>query len=234
MKRLNPKILEFLKKRTGCTLGTLRVRISEIKQKNTHITSNGAAQIIALKNNTSVLRMLDKEDRESLPLITNIQQQAIKKGSARKDNNKKIIEIIKYETDDYFKKGHINELNKAYSMGCYTTSFILARKIIENLIIDILKKKFPSKRELYWNKDKSRFEDFSVILENIYKMRNNFADKKEVIERLNQLVKPFKKDTNNKTHSWFHLVKNPREIDNLELDSIIELIKGLEAYVGIK
>ncbi len=49
-----------------------------------------------------------------------------------------------------------------------------------------------------------------------------------------QLVEPFKKDANDKAHSWFHIVRSKREIDELDLQNITELIKKLEQSVALQ
>jgi len=239
--RLNPEILEILSKRTGKGIPTLRVEISRLRQKHPTLTSNAVAHLIAQQNSTSVLQKLDPDDKESLKgvSITNKENAPaeIKVISRTKNANdkKRSTPIINYDSEDYFVKEHIKELSRAYYSKCFTSVFILFRKIIENLIIDILKSKFPNKFDLIYNSALHRYHDFSVVLENLYKERNAFThDGKTVIERLSQLVNPFKKDANDKTHSWFHIVKSPSEIDNLQLQSIIELLTFLEKEVGIR
>lgn len=237
--KLNPEILELLHGRTGKAISTLRSEISRIRQKHPTLTRNAAAHLIAQENNNSVLQKLDLQDRESLKGIQRLPKvnastdtRPPKRG---KTSSEKTKPIINYESDDYFVKEHNRELARAYSSKCYTCVFILFRKIIENLIIDILKVKFPNRYDLVFDSNRQRYQDFSVVLDNLYKERTAFNhDGKKAIERLNQLVNPFKKDANDKTHSWFHIVKSPSEIDNLQLQPIIELIKILEREAGVK
>jgi hypothetical protein len=239
-KKLNPEILSLLHERTGKAEATFRKEISLMRKTYPKLTSNAAAHLIAQRNNTSILQKLDVEDRNSLEGITiSINNESSsglslvpKKKNARK---KKLPPIIDYNSNDYFVNEHLDELNRAYHSRCYTSVIILARKIIENLIIDILRKKFPTRRELIYNNSQHRYHDFSIVLDNLYSERNSFThDGKKAISRLNQLIKPFKKDANDKTHSWFHIVKSPSEIENIQLHSIIELIVFLEKEVGIK
>jgi len=239
--RLNPEILEILGKRTGKAIPTLRSEISRIRQTYPTLTSNAAAHLVAQKNNTSVLQKLDTDDRESLKGISITSKEnapAEVKVAPRVKNTldkRPSTPIINYDSEDYFVKEHIKELSRAYYSKCYTAVFVLFRKIIENLIIDILKAKFPSKFDLIYNSALHRYHDFSVVLENLYKERTAFThDGKTAIERLHQLINPFKKNANDKTHSWFHIVKSPSEIDNLQLQSIVELIIFLEKEVGIR
>jgi len=239
--RLDPEILEVLHKRTKKEISTLRVLISRKKQKHPTLTSNAAAHLIAQENNTSVLQKLDVEDKESLKGIssavkgiTPIEVKTVRRGNSNLDKSRFKL-LISYESENYFVKEHIRELTQAYNSKCYTCVFILFRKVIENFVIDILKAKFPNRIDLVFDINRQRYQDFSVVLDNLYKERTSFShDGKKAIERLNQLVNPFKKDANDKTHSWFHVVKSPSEIDNLQLQPIIELIKILEKEVGIR
>lgn len=164
--------------------------------------------------------------------IVSVKQQKIQK------TKKKIIQIVDYETDDPFIKGHIDEMNLAYTYNCYTSVFILARKIIENLLIDILRKKYPESirenKELYFDIPKSRFKDFEEILKNLRNKKNDFGTENKAVEKLCNDAKKLKDDANDKTHSWYHLVTKKKEIDDLDLRKIMELIKRMEKVVGIR
>ena len=96
------------------------------------------------------------------------------------------------------------------------------------MIIGILKAKYPADRVLYFDTAKNRNLDFSVVLDNLFQKRNEFdSDKKEAIERLHQKLKPFKNDANDKVHSLYHIVENPKEVDDWNLDTIIALIEEI-------
>lgn len=238
MKKLNPKIIALLSKKTGKKESTIRKDISLLRRDNTSCTLSAVAQIYARQHGISVLNKLDKEDKASLANIE-VKENKITVHKKRLRIGEKIVKIIDYDTGDHFKKGHIQEINRAYTKGCYTAVNIVARKIIENLIIDILRKKFPpntkTNKELYYDTTKRRFKDFSVILNNLYKKRNEFElDDKNIVERLVSMAKKVKADANDKTHSWFYLVTRRREIDDLDIQTIIELIKKLEKSVGIR
>jgi len=238
MKRLNPEILDYLIRKTGKTENTIRKNISLIRRNYPKCTINAIAHIYATQNRLSLMQKLDNEDKSSLPNFE-IENVPIVKVKGKK-TIKKIIKYIDYESKDYFISGHINEANKAYTYGCYTASFILTRKIIENLIIDILRKKFPEKsckknKELYYNIPQQRLHDFGIVLDNLYKKRTEFGiEGKKIIERFIQLVKILKSDANDKTHSWFHLVESETEFANVNVTQIFELIKKLESNIGLR
>lgn len=222
--KLNPQVLDFLHKRLEKPVGTIRSDISRLKRDFPQSTLNAVAQIYAEQHGQSVRRLISQEDKLTIPSvkIEKIRTLKNKGGASRKEQ---IREIVRFETRDHFMRKHIAEINRAYTKHCYTCVFVLARKVFENLIIGVLKAKYPANRDLYFDVPKRRNHDFSVVLDNLFKKRNEFDnDRKEAIERLHQKLKPFKNDANDKVHSLYHIVENSREVEDWNLDTIMALI----------
>ncbi|MBI5933141.1 MAG: hypothetical protein HY867_05495 [Chloroflexi bacterium] len=224
---LNPKILDYLHQKLGKPISTIRSAISVLKREYPQSTSNAVAQIYAQQHGVSVRRLISKEDKQTIPPIR-IEKTEPLRLKRKAKSAEQIKEIIKFETTDYFLQKHIREINRAYTKQCYTCVFVLTRKVLENMIIGILKEKYPTERTLYFDTTKYRNLDFSVVLDNLFQKRSEFdSDKKEAIERLHQKLKPFKNDANDKVHSLYHIVENPNEIDDWNLDTIIALIEKI-------
>lgn len=224
---LNPEILDYLHRELNKPISTIRKDISILKRRFTGATSNAVAQIYAEQHGASVRRLIKKEDKLSIPFVA-VEKPTVLKSKKRVSANDKIKIVLEFDTTNVFLKKHINEINKAYTKNCYTCVFILVRKVFENLIIEIMKAKYPTSRDLYFDAKMLRNLDFSVVLENLYIKRNEFdSDKKEAIDRLNQKLKPFKNDANDKVHSLFHIVENKTEVDDWNLDTIMALIKRI-------
>lgn len=229
--KLNPEIVDYLSKKLGKAPKTIEKDISLMKRKYGTCTSNAVSHLYATQYGFSVIGKLSKDDKATLPHI-DLDKKKVK--LEKKDLKKKevIIKVIEFDSTDYFIKGHISEVNRAYTKGCYTSVYVLTRKIIENLIIDILRNKYPpntiANKQLYYDLSQRRYLDFSVVLKNIYDKRYDFSvGKEKIIERLYQKAKYLKDDANDKAHSWFHLVKTRKEIDDLDLQTIFELLKKL-------
>ena len=175
---------------------------------------------------------------EPILYTTNIPGVVIGTQQTSKNNEKEIQKFIDYETTDFFRKGHIEEINRAYSAGCYTSVFILCRKIIENMIIDILRKKFPpdteDNTELYYDFKRKRFKDFKIILDNFYSKRDEFGIDRKIVERTVSYAHPLRKEANDKAHSWYHLVRKKEEIEKIDIQGIIDLIIKLEKNLDIQ
>ncbi len=226
--KLNPLVIEFLNKRLKKAVTTIRSDISRLKRDYPQATLNAVAQIYAQQHGESVRRLISKEDKLTIPSVK-IEKVSTLKSKKKVRTKEQIKEIIHFETDDHFLKKHISEINRAYTKHCYTCVFVLTRKVLENLIVGILKAKFPADRNLYFDIPKGRNHDFSVVLDNLFKKRSEFGDdKKEAIERLHQKIKTFKNDANDKAHSLYHIVESAQEVDDWNLDSILVMIKKIQ------
>jgi len=229
--RLDPRILERLIKITEgeMTEQSIRTTLSNIRREHGSLTLNAAAQVFARKRNRSVAKWLKPEDRETLKTI---KIEKVKIPTTRTRLKKKIIKIASYETDDKLLRKHIDEINKAYTCGCYTATFVLCRKVLENLIVHhILKKKYPQNteqhRNKYWDFNRNRISDFNKILANLRASSNDFASEKPLVERICQLADGFRETANEMTHSLYHIAKRS-EIDNKDFQGLLDLIARLE------
>jgi len=236
MAELDNNILNHLEKKLGIKSSTIRVQLSLLKRKYSGLTLNAAAQIYAQQHGTSILAKLNDIDKTSLVQVqlTMTPKREISIPSNKK-SQKKLVNFLIYETNNRFEIKHIEEINGTYNAHCYTATFILCRKLIENLIIEILKKKFPlaSDRGLYEHPTQHRFLDFSVILDNLYKQRTKFSvTGNNAIQRIKQKATPYKNDANDKTHSLFHIATK-NEIDDTKVQEIFDLITKLNKEVGL-
>ncbi|MCC6405193.1 MAG: hypothetical protein IT405_02285 [Candidatus Yanofskybacteria bacterium] len=239
-KRLNPNIVEKLVEHTGYTEQSVRNAITAIRKEHgfTATTLNGAAHEYAGRKGTTIWRMLDDEDRASIPNIAPAVQTVVvsKKSGKAITNVKPSVVVLTYATTDSFGQKHVEEANRAYNAQCYTAAFILCRKIFENLIInDLLLKQFPDKnaanRALYYNEAQSRFKDFSEIVDNLYKQRLSFPVAcRKPIERLQTKLGVFMGGANDYTHSWYHIC-DKAEFDKADVQQIADLISTIAAGI---
>jgi hypothetical protein len=228
---LNPEILEILSRKSELKPTTIRQNISKLRRNYPQCTLNAVAQIYASSLGLTVMQKLKQEDKDTIP-HNEVINPKVRIELKKKKGREKIIEIINFKTNDYFINGHINEINKAYTKGCYTSTYILARKIIENLTLNILVKKYPpsskTNLDIYYDVAQRRTKDFGALLKNLLNKKGEFGfEKSSVIERFYQRAKKFKDDANDKTHSWYHLVESRTEIEELKIQGMIELINKI-------
>ena len=226
--KLNPKILLKLKKKfPKKTENALQVKLSKLSRKN-KVTLNAAAEIWGKEDGFSMWGLLDEKDRESLR--DKIFQVIKIKNQSNNERRKKIIDFVNYETDNKFLKLHLEEINKCYTNSCYTASFVLIRKILEYLIVEMIKYKFPKKskenREIYLDSsNRWRLRGFSEIIENFKKKAKGFDREEErLILRIMELSNKFKDDADNKAHSLYH-IGGKKELEDKNPQQILDSIK---------
>lgn len=229
---LDSQILKKLKDKTKRTENTIRKDISILRNLYSNLPINSVAQIYALQNGTSVRTKLTKDEKNSIPNLQIQKPVTIKQKNNTKTKAKKIknIEFLKYDSEDSFIKDHIYEVNKTYTYKCYTATFILCRKILENFLVGIIVKKYPkteATKEMYYDTKRGRMRDFSEILEILKKRTQDFGSEKTILERILNRSHKFKDDANLKTHSWYHLVKDKSEIDAHQIQDILNMIKKI-------
>lgn len=226
--KLNPKILSKLKKRFPKRKeGSIQARLSQLSRQH-GVNLNAAAEFMARSRKFSVWGLLDEKDKA---YFKDKDIQIIKvKDNSNKKNIKKIEVIVSYETDNGLLNAHIKEINKCYTATCYTASFILIRKVLENFVVEMIKHKFPSNsqqdKELYLDPTKKwRIRDFSELIKNLRSKCSSFDKTEEkLVLRILQLAEQFKDDANDKTHSLYHISNKP-ELDNKNPQNIFDLIK---------
>lgn len=119
------------------------------------------------------------------------------------------VEIGFYET-------LIRDINKCYRIGVDDATFVLTRKLIENLVIDLLKRKYGNTKEgkeMFFDIEKRQFRKFSDILE---KLEENMGDFEHFSNRLDEEVVSDMDEFRESANSDAHSVKVDRTNDEME------------------
>lgn len=113
------------------------------------------------------------------------------------------IEVTDIEVEFY--ETLINDINKCFRIGVDDATFVLTRKLIENLAIDLLRRKYGDTKEgkeLFFNLEKRQFRKFSDIIENLkekveeYEHFSNRFDE-ELVDDMDE----FRESANSDAHS---------------------------------
>ena len=121
----------------------------------------------------------------------------------------------------------MEEINKTYTYGCYTACFVLCRKFLENLIMHILKMKYPNDKGKYFDIKGNCYLTFGKLLKNLNKSADDFNTEKNLIQRIYEKSLKFKEKTNKMTHSLYHIASK-KEIDENDFQETLDLIKDIE------
>jgi len=137
-----------------------------------------------------------------------------------------LICILVTPPDDFYIK-LINEINILYYNNRYVPTCILLRKLFENLIIDILRKKYgAADNGLYFNTSRKMFLGFSVLLDNL---KNKIEDFNHIDPNFNEdIIKRidfYRKRCNLSAHSIsFEITKDTIDDKKDDINYLITLL----------
>lgn len=145
------------------------------------------------------------EELEKFPALTVLEEEEIKEGAIVFPQFPVQVEpfLEIQNVPGTFYPDLIDQINQSYRLGIYDATLVLSRKLLENLVIDILRAKYGTDRiELYYDTNSRRFQPFYTLVENL---ESNLADFQhysdalddEFIRRLNS----FRQTANRGAHS---------------------------------
>jgi hypothetical protein len=125
---------------------------------------------------------------------------------------------------DEFYKVLTQNINLAYKYGLYTAAMVLIRKMLENLLIDILRKKYGMKNlDLFFDSQHGRFRMFNELIRNFEEKLQDFKYIEPRIEEVLTELKNMREECNAAAHSLEKEIKLKREF----LDNIREKVNFL-------
>ncbi|MFW6016319.1 MAG: hypothetical protein ACOCRK_07755 [bacterium] len=128
---------------------------------------------------------------------------------------------------DYFYEELQEQINKAYIYGLYSAVLIFARKFLENLIIDILRKKYGMENiEMFYNPSQGRFWNFNTLINNL---ESKLADFRPIESSINinlvDDINVYRQKGNASAHSiTLNIDKEDIDSDLNELEYIIKVL----------
>ena len=118
-----------------------------------------------------------------------------------------------------------DEINECYTSNYPNAAFFLCRKLIENLIFNILEKNFSKDTDLWYDKGRICHLPLSILIKNLYGKRTDFKmNARRYIEKFNTDVGKFKKEANAKAHNIFDYLRNKDELKKFNISDIVQLL----------
>ena len=118
-----------------------------------------------------------------------------------------------------------DEINQCYKSNYPNAAFFLCRKLVENLVFNILEKKFSRDIDLWYDKKNMFHLKLSVLIKNLYDERSKFKpNARRYIEKFNTNVGIFKKEANLKAHNIFDYLRNKDELKKFKISDIVQLL----------
>lgn len=117
------------------------------------------------------------------------------------------------------------EINDCHRTNFPNAVFLLSRKLIENLIYDVLVRKFPTRQKLWWNEQLGEHLNLSPLLKNLFENRHEFKpNSKRQIEKCHELGGVFRDESNKTTHNMYDYLDSKNDLDRFKVNDMIQLL----------
>ncbi|MGA3191308.1 MAG: hypothetical protein ABSD73_02200 [Candidatus Bathyarchaeia archaeon] len=120
-----------------------------------------------------------------------------------------------------------DEINTAYSNPKLpNATYMLTRKLIENLLYNLLEYKFGVQNiSLYYDISNRRAHDFGVLLKNLKEHKPDFdPDQHVLIEKFLNIVHPFRRDVNSKAHQVIEYLDDMRYVRKAKIEDMTQIL----------
>ena len=113
----------------------------------------------------------------------------------------KYLDITSFPDDFYQELA--DQINACYQYKLYSASQILIRKMLENCLIDILRKRYGMTGvKLFYDTARGRFRDFSILLETAHNKIKDFVHVQDSFnEELVKQINSFREQANSSAHN---------------------------------
>lgn len=137
--------------------------------------------------------------------------------------------LLEQTMEGDFYKELIQEINLSHSYQLYRSTIVLVRKLLENLLIDLLRTRYCMQNvTLFYNPDRKEFLDFYYLVENLKKSSADFTPYTSGFnEEFFNFVTKFRETANANAHALeAFLDKDQFEKDKKKLNHYIKVIKN--------
>jgi len=168
-----------------------------------------------------------RRTEQHFPMVVTTAQ---RKGSKAPTLQGKKLLKFKGKYPDIFYDKLEDEINTAYSdPGLPNATLMLSRKLIENLVYNLLQYKFKGPGiSLYFDTKHNRPQDFGILLDNLKNQKAQFdADLHGDIDKLLQLAQPFRLDANSKAHNIIEYLDSTSQLKKMKIPEMTQLLVKL-------
>ena len=143
-------------------------------------------------------------------------------------SSEKLIKTLGGAYPQSFYSGLEQEINDCYEKNYPNAAFFLCRKIIENLVFNILEKKYPVDEALWYNSVTRSHHKLSLLIANLYSKKSDFRlNVQAYIEKFNSLVGVFRKESNSKAHNIFEYLQDKSELKKFKITDLVQFLLNI-------
>jgi hypothetical protein len=176
---------------------------------------------------------LSKQGKTIVTSLVNPRTSKSGKTTTRSAVFRKLIRFQGKYPDIFFDKLE-REINTAYNNPDLPNAVVmLSRKLIENLLYRLMQMRFSVMNiEIYFDKDHSRPQDFSVLLKNLRDHKKEFSpDLTKSIDKFLQLADSFRLKANANTHEVMEYLSRMSELQAFKIPEMTQILLTLISAV---
>lgn len=186
---------------------------------------------------------VEKEDLQELGKFLSRQKSSVqvittpsgpqRTGTKRTRTAKRVLKFLDFgdRYPDIFYRHLEQEINLAAAYGDVPSAvFVLSRKLIENLLYNLLQMKYGGTPQItkYFDKEHRRPLDLSVLIDNFGSSKEDFdVDQHMRIDKFLTLVGPFRENANSKAHNLLEYAESMGEVREAKVPEMVELLLKL-------
>jgi hypothetical protein len=144
--------------------------------------------------------------------------------------------LVKLKFEDYFLTIISQELNGVYRNGFYNSTLLLARKLFENLLINLLVHKYPKNKggnfNMYYDKSRNRYKDLSDLIKVLREKKQDFLDGHSTIQRFITKIEKLADMTNPTAHKLTYNASR-EDVSSLGIEELLELFKKIAEAISL-
>jgi hypothetical protein len=126
------------------------------------------------------------------------------------------------------------EINTCFKQGFYMASLELSKRLIQNLLVDLIRSNFPlageGHRSLYYDYLKEDFRNTDELLKELSEKKHDFNVNPDAIDYLIELIGPMEPKKKPESHS-FGVIPKRKDIQNLRIEEAMELIIEMTDFI---
>ncbi|WP_406656994.1 hypothetical protein V7O62_00180 [Methanolobus sp. ZRKC2] len=152
-----------------------------------------------------------------------------------KENNKNTILEIELGEEHY--NSLKVEMNSTFRLGMFISTFLLSRKLIENLLVDILRLIFPPTSDenisLYFDIKNQSFKDLDILSETFAKKKKELPFKASVVDEILIALERMKYEDKPTSHSGI-IIPERQDILSYRIEETVEMLLSMKQILREK
>ena len=129
---------------------------------------------------------------------------------------------------EVFYAGLESEINNAFHYNLPNAVLMLARKVVENLVYNLMEEKFRAERDLRWDTRRDRPLELNRLVSNLSDRASSFdGEQRRLVLKVISLIGRFRREANLKAHQIIDYLDDRNELKALKIPDIIEILLKL-------